>query len=140
MNQDISQIETAILLGRKTVFTENVLQKLEEAFLMGCTDNEACLFADIAPASLYNYQQANPDFLERKKQLKENPVLKARQTVIDNLDNLQNAQWYLERKKKNEFAQRRENVNVDLPIPLFNLNELREDNSAKENSESVQKN
>lgn len=68
---------------------------------MGCTDLEASIYADIAPSTLYNYQNANPYFLERKKQLKETPVLKARKTVIDSLEKDVNSAWrMLERKDK----------------------------------------
>lgn len=87
--------------GRPTIITEAVLQKLEEAFSLGCTDKEACVLADIAPSTLYNYQEANPEFLERKEQLKEKPILKARKTVVDSLEGDVNSAWkYLERKDK----------------------------------------
>lgn len=85
-----------------------VLQKLEEVFAIGGTDLEACLYADISKTSLYNYQQDHPEFVERKEKLKERPILKARQTVVKSLDTPQGAQWYLERKKKLEFASRTE--------------------------------
>lgn len=91
--------------GRPTVFTDEVIQKLEYAFTLGCTDGEACLHADISKASLYNYQTANPDFLERKNLLKETPVFKARKSVITGIENDQRlALMYLERKKKDEFS------------------------------------
>ena len=68
--------------GRPTVVTQAVLVKLEQAFAMGCTDLEACFYANIGKSTLYNYQQANPDFVERKNILKAKPVLLARQTVM----------------------------------------------------------
>ena len=52
--------------GRKTVVTQEVLRKLEEAFAMDCTDLEACLFADISKTTLYKYQVEHPLFAERK--------------------------------------------------------------------------
>jgi hypothetical protein len=70
---------------------------------MGCTDKEACLYADIAPTTLYNYQLDHPEFVERKETLKDKPVLKARTTVYNSLNVAQTAQWYLERKKKDKF-------------------------------------
>jgi hypothetical protein len=94
--------------GRPPIIDEIVLQKLEMAFSIDCTDSEACFYAGICPATLYNYQTEHPEFLERKEGLKNKPVLKARQTVVSGLDQVNNAQWYLERKKKNEFAQRNE--------------------------------
>ncbi len=85
-----------------------VIQKLEEVFALGGTDLEACLWADISKAALYNYQKTNPHFVDRKEKLKERPILKARQTVIKALQDPQHAQWFLERKKKDEFSSRSE--------------------------------
>lgn len=101
--------------GRPTVITEEVLQKLETAFAMGCSDREACLYADICSATLYNYQNANPDFLEHKNALKEKPVLMARAVILDKLQDkdAETAKWYLERKKKDEFSTRQEITGED---------------------------
>ena len=85
---------------------------------MGCTDLEACLFADISKTALYDYQQTHPEFAERKEKLKETPILLARTTVIRSLNQPQSAQWYLERKKKNEFAQRNEFTGPEGPLRL----------------------
>ncbi len=95
--------------GRPTVMTPETLHKLESVFAIGGTDMEACFFAGISPQTLYNYQADNPDFIERKEMLKEGPILKARQTVVDSLENPDYAFKYLERKKKDEFSTRVEN-------------------------------
>ena len=71
--------------GRPTKMTPATVQKLEQAFLMGCTDIEACLYADISRATLHNYTTANPEFLDRKEILKQNPVMLARGVIIDAL-------------------------------------------------------
>jgi hypothetical protein len=86
--------------GRPKAVTEAVLHKLEEAFAMGCTDAEACLFADICQATLYNYQNENPEFIDRKARLKTNPVLKARKVLLDAIDDQKDAkvaQWMVEK-------------------------------------------
>ena len=94
--------------------TEDTISKLCEAFALGCTDREAALFADISPSVLYRYQEAHPEFKERKQALKERPVLKARAAVVDALqsDNEKEralmARWYLEHKKADEFNTRQE--------------------------------
>lgn len=72
--------------GRPTVMTEDVIRKLEAAFLLGCTDEEACLAADIGKTALYEYQNRNPEFAERKEALKSNPVYKARKVILNALD------------------------------------------------------
>jgi hypothetical protein len=72
--------------GRPTVFTKLTLKKLEEAFAFGCTDKEACMYANISTAALYNYQSSNPEFVDRKQILKAAPVLKARMCVVKELE------------------------------------------------------
>lgn len=99
--------------GRPPVIDDLKLKKLEEAFATGCTDEEACSYADIAPKTLYNYQNANPEFLQRKELLKQKPFLKARKTIMNSLDSVQGAQWFAERKMKNEFSTRQELVGAD---------------------------
>lgn len=85
--------------------TPEIIAKLEEAFALGCSDLEACLFANIGKSTLYNYQENNPEFVERKEQLKENPILKARISVIGGFKESPDlALRYLERKKKDEFS------------------------------------
>lgn len=71
--------------GRPTKMTDNTVKKLEEAFLMGCSDVEACLFADISKQTLYNYQEANPEFVDRKESLKSNPVMLSRKIQLEAL-------------------------------------------------------
>jgi hypothetical protein len=46
--------------------TEATVAKLEQAFAFGCTDLEACLYADISKDCLYNYQKKHPEFVDRK--------------------------------------------------------------------------
>ena len=90
--------------GRPTKMTEATLKKLREGFLMGYSDREACLYADIEPQTLYNYQNKNVEFVGQKEQWKMNPILKAKKTVFDNLDNPKIAQRYLETKCSDEFS------------------------------------
>lgn len=97
--------------GRPTVMTPEVVNKLEQAFSMGCSDLEACLFADISKQTLYDYQAKNPKFTDRKAMLKERLVLKARTVIAEALNKKDEntAKWYLERKRKDEFSTKVEN-------------------------------
>ena len=100
--------------GRPPAMTPGTITKLEEAFALGCTDREACLWANIATTTLYKYQEKNPDFAERKAQLKETPILKARQSIVRALkDDPKLALSYLERKLKSEFSLRTEFTGAD---------------------------
>ena len=91
--------------GRPTVITKPTLLKLDEAFAMGCTDTEACFYANISTTTFYEYQKKTPDFKERKEQLKENPVMLARKSVIDGMVNDPKLAFdYLKNKKSDEFS------------------------------------
>lgn len=106
--------------GRPTVMTKEVVAKLETAFSWGCTDGEACVWAGISQDALYDYQRKNPAFTKRKELLKETPTLKARQVInlaIGQKDK-QAAQWWLERKRKEEFSTRSELVQPE-PVKVF---------------------
>jgi len=109
---------------------EVVLTKLEEIWALGGSDAEAAFFADVSTASLSRYLSAHPKVSERKAALKENPVLQARRAVIEAfadrsvvvLDrngkehtitapkDADLALKYLERKRKDEFSERKEVV------------------------------
>ncbi|MCK9304934.1 MAG: hypothetical protein M0P27_06005 [Bacteroidales bacterium] len=94
--------------GRPTKMSKETIAKLEEVFSLGGSDSEACFYANISKQTLYNYQEKNPEFVDRKEALKEKPILKARQTVVKALDDPKDAQWFLERKRKEEFSFRQE--------------------------------
>jgi hypothetical protein len=111
--------------GRPTVMTPETVKKLEEAFALGCSDGEACFYADITKKTLYNYQDANPEFIHRKAALKERPVLLARQELIKGLTgNPELALKYLERKRRKEFALRSDITTDDQAIKTATIIDL----------------
>jgi hypothetical protein len=107
-------------VGRPTVMTPEVLDKLQSAFAIGCTDTEACIFADIDMSSMYKYQEKHPEFTERKHLLKKKPVLKARMNLMDSLNqkNIDTSKWFLERKARDEFATRTVSDNFNVEVEL----------------------
>jgi hypothetical protein len=110
--------------GRKTVMTAETLAKLRNAFLMDCTEEEACFIAKIDHATLWRYKQSHPEFCKDIEACKKNPVLKARATIYKNLDNPKIAKWYLEHKAKDEFSTKQEiAVSNDSDKPLFYIPE-----------------
>lgn len=110
-------------VGRPTVMTPDVLQKLEYGFMKGLTDEQCCSFADIAPSTLYNYCASKPKFMEKKEQLKNNPSVKAKMNIVEAIEggNVEVSKWYLERKEKGEFSTKQEvaaDVNSDISINI----------------------
>ena len=92
-----------------------VVAKLESAFSIGCTDEEACLQADISRTALFRYETKYPEFRNRKAILKEKLILVARANFNDAMGEkdangkptfraVEMSKWYAERKRKSEFA------------------------------------
>lgn len=94
--------------GRPEKIDLEKVTKLEQAFAIDCTVEEACSYAEVSRKVYYEYIKRHPEFGDRIEELRQKPILKARQTIVKNLDNPQHAQWYLSRKKKLEFAERYE--------------------------------
>lgn len=119
--QDIRQKFNNV--GRPSVMTDEVLEKLEEAFLLGHTDEEACLIANIDPKTLYNYCNKHPEFSSRKEVLKQHPTIMARRNVIESLGrrDVDMSRWYLERKTK-EFKPKADMTTDDKPITIEVIN------------------
>jgi hypothetical protein len=102
-------------VGRPTLMTEETLKKLEDAFLVGASDKEACFIAGISATTLYNYQLAHPEYVERKEALKDMPKFKARKNIVEKINSgdVPTSQWYAERKAKDEFSQRNEQTGAN---------------------------
>lgn len=110
--------------GRPTVITEEVIRLLEAAFLVGATDLEACVHADISKTALYEYCQKNGEFAERKETLKNQPTLKAKMIVNGALDDndLNTAHRVIDRKEGSKVKQEITGANGGaLEVTTFNF-------------------
>lgn len=120
--------------GRPTVMTDEVVLKLEQAFAIDASVEEACSYADISRNTFYLWLKENPEYKDRIDELRQRPVLKARQTVVQSLNEPLFAFKYLERKRKKEFGN---SVDVTsdgkvLPTPLLHVLDNDGDKEAKE--------
>ena len=130
--------ETVKPIGRPTIMTPETVNKLEEVFAIGGSDEEACFYANISKQTLYNYQDKYPEFIDRKEALKEKPILKARQTVVKALDNPMDAKWYLEKKRKKEFGNTEEqNINILMPVLVKFLDKKDDEGNNNGNPERI---
>ena len=80
--------------------TKETIQKIEQVASMDGTIEEMCSYADISTQTYYNWMASFPKWKDRLERLRQKPVLKARSSVIRNLDDPDLALRYLERKKK----------------------------------------
>lgn len=90
--------------GPKSKLTPTVRLKIEQAAAMDCNYDEIALYAGVSRATFYRWLDENPDLRDQVEQLRNYPMLKARETIVNSLDDSKNAQWYTERKRKDEFA------------------------------------
>lgn len=100
-------------VGRPTVMTEEVIRKIEEVAALDGSIEEMAYYAGIHRDTIYAKMKEDKEFSDRINDLRERPILKARQTIVKNLEHPESAKWYLERKKKLEFAQRSELTGKD---------------------------
>lgn len=92
-------------MARPTKLDSLTIKKLEEAFVLGASINEACFNANISKQTYYNWREENPELFDRFEQLRLAPILKARKCVVNALEkNPTLAMRYLERKLKSEFG------------------------------------
>lgn len=92
--------------GRPTKMTSEILKKLEEGFLMNLSDEQACLFAGISPRTLYNYQNKNDEFVQRKQLLRQQPKIDAKMKIAKEVkSDTATAKWLLERTEKETYGQ-----------------------------------
>ena len=102
--------------GRPSTITEAVIAKLEAAYAFDCNTTEACAYAGISEAAYYRWVKQNPDFREKKKRLRENPILIAKQSVIKNMS--KDGRLALQFLKARRPKQYSEKVQLDLGKPI----------------------
>lgn len=90
--------------------TPELIQKLEEAFTYGLTDDEACLSVNVSTSSFYDYQAKHPEFRKRKEELKKTPNMHAKKVWMKEITggNYTASKEWLERKARDEFSLRHE--------------------------------
>jgi hypothetical protein len=91
-------------VGRPTKMTPETVTKLEQAFAIDCSVEEACTYAEISRNTFYEWLKRNPEYQDRIDELRQMPLLKARQTVVNSLTDPNHAFRYLEKKRRKEFG------------------------------------
>lgn len=94
--------------GANSKLTDEARVKVKEVAALDGTVEEMAYYCGVTRQTIYNWFKEDTELFDEVERLRERPVLKARQTIAKSLEDPKNAQWYLERKKKIEFAQRSE--------------------------------
>jgi predicted DNA-binding protein YlxM (UPF0122 family) len=107
-------------VGRPTVDTPELRQKIEEVTALDASIEEVAFYAGISRETYYQIIKKDKVFSDRLEALRNKPVLKARQTAIQKLgESYQNAMDYLKRKRKLEFGDNIDITSDNLPLPLL---------------------
>ncbi len=90
--------------GRPTKLDDEVRRKIEEAAALDASVEEIAFYAGVHRATLHRWLQDDEELRDRIQELRERPILKARQTITKALDDPNYAFKYLEKKRKAEFG------------------------------------
>src|SRR3990167_5466658 len=100
-------------VGRTSKLNEEMVRKLEEAAAVRATIQELCFYAGISKDTYYRWIKESPELNDRLEDLRQKPFLKARQTIISRLDDVNVAFKFMEKEKPDEYGER---LNVkDIP-------------------------
>ena len=107
VTQYMSSLVTTKTRGRPTIFDKGTVHKLEQAFAIGCTVEEACYLSGISRSAYYKRLEVDAYFMDKMERAKLFMVIQARHTVCRAIRNgdVKTSMWYLERKRKGEFSQ-----------------------------------
>ena len=96
--------------GWPTVLTPQVVAKLVTAFQNGLSKKQAIRYAGISKDAYYDGVKKDKDFADKMSEAQWRPNMRAREVIVQAINNgdTKSAQWWLERKEKNEFTLRRE--------------------------------
>lgn len=102
--------------GRPTVFGQDTVHKLEQAFAIGCTVEEACFVSGVSRSAYYKRLEDDVHFMDKMKRAKLFMVIQARHTVCKAIQagDISTSLWYLERKRKDEFSLKSETTSAQL--------------------------
>ena len=92
--------------GRPTVFDPDTVHKLEQAFAIGCTVEEACSVSGVSRSAYYKRLENDNQFMDKMERAKLYMIIQARHTVARAVrsGDVKTSIWYLERKCRDEFG------------------------------------
>jgi ACT domain-containing protein len=92
--------------GRPTIFNQDTVHKLEQAFAMSCTVEEACSISGVSRSAYYKRLENDRQFMDKMERAKLFMIIQARHTVCKAIraGDIKTSIWYLERKRKDEFG------------------------------------
>ena len=89
-------------VGRPTVMTPDVIEKIEEELKNGATLAQASFLAGISLRTIYNYFEANPECKDRAELLQGMVAYRARVNIKNKIEagDIDTSKYWLDRKDK----------------------------------------
>jgi hypothetical protein len=102
-------------MARPTKMTPETINKLELAFMRGLNDTQACLYAGISDVTLDKYEAKNPEFVSKKKSLKQNVKMQAKVLLAESIEagDKYDAKWWLERRDPDFKPKKETDINLN---------------------------
>lgn len=113
--------------------TEALFQKLEEAFKIDATDEEACSYAGIAEATYYDHLKNEPLSSERMRRAQRFPFIAMKKVVVkESGDGNLALKWLSRRQRDRYFEKQAEEIGdrVRVRLEMFTLPSIRLDRSS----------
>jgi len=93
-------------MSRPTIINSSTVHKLEQALKEGFTVERTCYLSGVSRSTFYAHLQSDRDFSDKIQLAQAWATERAKQVVIKEIakGNLKAAQWWLERKARQEFS------------------------------------
>lgn len=106
-----------------TVMTEKMVRNLDEAFMMGMSDREACMYCGLSYSTFTTWLEKNEEYRTKKESLKQYPKLLVKRNLAEAIKNkdIDTSKWYAERKMKDEGFNAKQEIDLTSNITLMTI-------------------
>jgi hypothetical protein len=109
-------------VGRPTLYSEEMVSKIESIFKIGGTVEQALSYAGITKPTYYDWIEKHPNFLTRMESARAYPDIVAKNIVVDSMikdKDVNTAKWWLEKREFKQTQQNNTQVNISGPKPIL---------------------
>ena len=113
-------------VGRPTAITRTKIAKLEEAFKMGATIEDACSYVGIDKSTYHRNIKSKPKFATKMDIARRYVKLNAKANVATDikLGDIDSSKWWLEHKHSDEFSKK---PDIALQVNTFTVDFIEHD-------------
>lgn len=109
-------------VGRPTLYSDEIVEKLASIFRIGGTVEQAVSYAQIDKVTYYNWMEKHPNFSTKMEQARTYADIVAKNIVVDSMikdKDLTTAKWWLEKREFKQVQQNNTQVNIQAPQPIL---------------------